>query len=1142
MKPVALLLLIACLQRSITVYCQTSNKVTLSERNASLEKVLAAICQQTGLNYGGTGPWTQLARPVTISVKDMYYQEALKLCFKKQPLEYEIVDGQISIHIINKKDFLLKGTIRNEKQEAVPGATIYSRGMGKSSSALSDESGGFSIMLNKLDTSLVISSISYETKEIPYNGQQEMTVQMKAKIIELVGAVVAHTGYHDVPKERATGSYSQVSNPVISRAVTTNVLDRLEGVTPSLLFNKNIVPGTNQSQMTIRGRSTINGNPDPLIVVDNFPYSGNINNINPEDIETVTILKDAAAASIWGAFSGNGVIVMTTKKGKYNQAKKWNFTTSLTVGEKPDLYYQPVMSSKDYIEVEQFLFSNGFYGAKETDPTHPALSPVVELLIKRREGLISEPDLQTQLNNYRNTDTRTDLDKYFYRHSLNQLYALNFSGGGKRDHYYFSAGYNKDVSNLVPNQYNRLTLNGSNTWSIIPKRLELNTDFSMAWSRQPNNNSGTIYAPYPYLKLMNTDGTARSVPWQLREPYVDTVGGGDLLDWHYKPLDELHNADDVNRFTDYRANVGLKYTILKGLSANVYYQYQHGKWTDKNFQSLQMYNTRNLINSYTQVDVVGNLSFPIPRGGILDEINNRYDAHNVRLQLNYDHAFGTDHQLNALGGWELRDVEGHYDQTRLYGYDPVTGRGDSVDYMQYYPQFSSPSAAKIPYQDQHYGTSDRFLSYYVNASYTYKQRYIVSASTRRDESNLFGVKTNQKGVPLWSAGLAWEISRENFYRVDWLPLLKLRITSGANGNVDRSVSAYTTAQFNGLLNDYGTPFGSIVNPPNPSLRWEKINIFNVGLDFVSRDNRVEGSVEYYIKRGRDLIAKTVMDPTTGVTEFTGNTANMVVHGFDVTLHTRNLTGALTWSSDWLFSYGKDKVTHYTAAKAPVDAYYKTGAVSPLVGRPFYSIYALRWMGLDPNTGDPLGLWNGHTDTTYSRFITYPADSLVYKGPANPPFFGSWRNTFSWKQFELSFNIVFKMSYKFRRNSIQYLDLYNGISKGSPDYDHRWLKPGDEKITNVPSQPFPGYLGRDQFYAYSEVLIEKADHIRLQDIRLSYDLVRKSHSGLPVQAVRFYLYANNIGILWRANHRNIDPDYINSLPNPRTVALGCKLEF
>jgi len=1138
-KRLAFLLLIACLQRSISVYCQSSEpKVTLSEKDAPLEKVLNAISLQTGINFFGESSWAQIARKVTISVKDMPYTQVLAICFKGQPLRYEMVGGGVSIHVIRTKEYLLKGYVLNEKQEPVPGAAVISRGIGKASTTLTDELGGFSIFLGRQDTSIVVSSVSYETKEILYTGQTEVKVEVKAKIVELAEASVvgpAHTGYQDVPKERATGSYSQVSNAVIERRVSTSILDRLDGVTSSLIFNKNIIPGVNQSAVTIRGRSTILGNPDPLIVVDNFPYSGNINNINPDDIESITVLKDAAAASIWGAFSGNGVIVLTTKKGKYNQAGRWNFTTSLTVGEKPNLYYQPILSSKDYIEVERFLYDSGFYNIKINDFRHPALSPAVEIMLAGN-------NVQYKLDSLAQYDTRQDLKKYYYQPSVSQLYALNYSGGGKRDHYFVSAGYNKDVANLVRNQYDRKTFDISNTWSIVPKKLELNTSAGYVNSVMWNNNNATINESYPYIKLKDASGNALPIAADFRLPFVDTVGDGKLLDWHYRPLDELHNANDRTNLTDLRLNANLRYNVWDGLSANVFYQYEHGRSAETNFQSIKTFYTRDLINSYSQPDGNGGYTWPVPMGGIKDENVNRFDANNLRLQVNFDHIFSPDHRLNALAGWELRDIEGYIDNTRNYGIGSSSPVGVGVDYnTQYYLMYAG-SVAKVPNQDLHYGTSDRFLSYYANAAYTFKQRYVVSGSVRRDESNLFGVDANQKGVPLWSTGAAWEISREGFYKVNWLPFLKLRTTYGYNANVDRSVSAYTTAQLGGFQNDYGQFYSAILNPPNPSLSWERIGMFNLGFDFANRSNRVEGALEYFSKYGKDLIGQTAMDPTSGVTTFIGNAANMTVHGFDLTLHTRNLTGKLKWVNDWLISYANDRVTRYAVTQPSVRGFFQVNSLNPLVGYPLYSIYALKWRGLDPKSGDPLGEIDGHADTTYSAILNAPVTNLIFKGPANPPFFGSWRNTFILKQFELSFNIVFKMGYYFRRNGIQYYELYNSISKGSPEYDYRWQKPGDELITYVPSRPAKANQNRDEFYKNSEVLIEKGDHVRLQDIRLTYDLPKRSYARLPVQAIRFYFYANNVGILWRANHHNIDPDFINSMPNPRTLSLGCKLEF
>jgi len=168
--------------------------------------------------------------------------------------------------------------------------------------------------------------------------------------------------------------------------------------------------------------------------------------------------------------------------------------------------------------------------------------------------------------------------------------------------------------------------------------------------------------------------------------------------------------------------------------------------------------------------------------------------------------------------------------------------------------------------------------------------------------------------------------------------------------------------------------------------------------------------------------------------------------------------------------------------------------------------------------------------------------LIYKGPANPTVFGSLRNTFSWKQLELSFNISWKFGYYFRRTSITYDDLFKGASQGHPDFDRRWQKAGDEKTTNIPSMNIPGIQQRDDFYRYSEVLVEKGDHIRLQDIRLGYELKKEQLKKLHVRGAQLYLYANNIGLLWKTNDKGIDPDYITGIPNPRSLAMGVTIDF
>jgi len=1135
------LILIAGLLQSTSAHSQTLPHITLSVRDEPIENVLKQIQTRTGYTYFTDTFNLQHARRISFSVINAPLNEVLDLCFKDQPFTYKLLGRVVSVS--KREKLTIQGLVINDRNEPIPGATISVSGSNPGQGTVSDDHGTFRIQVADPEARLAISCVNYETKILPMPRAGELIiVQLTGKVAELVDVVVSN-GYQDMLKDRETGSFNKIDNELINRRVSTNILDRLDGVTSSLIFNKNIAVGSNQSQITIRGRSTIFASPDPLVIIDNFPYNGDINNINPDDVESITVLKDAAAASIWGAFSGNGVIVITTKKGKYNQAPKITFNTSLTAGAKPDLYYQPILSSSDFIDVEQFLFNKQFYANKEANPLHPALTPVVEILIRQRDGLISPVEAQAQIDALRRQDVRRDEDKYFYRTSWNQKYALNVSGGTSRNKYFLSAGYDKIVGNQARNEFDRITLTGNNTYSLLPMKLELTTGFMFTASFAPDNNANTLIPNYPYAALADAHGNALPVAWLLRGSYVDTVGGGRLLDWHYRPLDELRNADNKATQTDYRINIGVRYLILKGLALNGNYQYGRGYYDNRQIQSLKMYYTRDLINSYTQTDAQGNLSYPVPMGGILDERIYSYNANNARLQLNFDHVWHEDHTVSALAGAELRDIEGRSKISRLYGYEKDHPSGRPVNYISTFPQYNGGVSLQIPYYDHAVNSSDRFLSYFFNGSYSYKRRYILSGSARRDESNLFGVNANQKGVPLWSFGGAWDIANESFYKLDWLPHLRLRVTNGYNGNVDRSVYAYITAEVNPQTNSYGALSQSITNPPNPSLRWERIHILNAGLDFGTRGEGIEGSLEYYIKRGLDLIGKSLVDPTTGFVQYTGNTADMDAHGVDLVLNTKQKIGAVGWNGAFLFSYVRDRVTNYTAKPGTIVGYFNPNQINPLPGRPLYSIYALRWAGLDPQTGDPQGWLNGKLSKDYSNINnSFTTDSMLYEGPANPPFFGSFRNTLAWRQWSLSFNIVYKFGYYFRRNSINYYELFNGPSEGHPDYERRWQKTGDERITYVPSMSYPAGIDRDQFYANSEVLIEKGDHIRLQDLQLNYDLTRSHIPKLLVQSIRFYLYANNIGIIWKANHQGIDPDNVLRMPDPRTLSAGIRVEF
>lgn len=1119
--------------------------ITISQKNAPLKDIFKTIEGQTSYTFFYDRQLLKDTRRVTIDVKNVSLQEALEVTFQDQPISYTIIDKIITLKqkatppvsagLIN-----LVGKITNEKGEGVPGATVEIRGTSKM--AVANDSGEFKIYGINASSNIIISSINYEQQEITLQGRDEVYVKLNKRIGELSDVVIVSSGYQDQVKEKTTGSSFRMNNDLLNRRVSTNVLMRLEGVTPGLVFNKNIPPNVNQTEISIRGRSTIFANPRPLIVVDNFPYSGDINNINPNDVESITILKDAAATAIWGVLSGNGVIVITTKTGKYNQPVKVSFNANVTVGGKPDLFYEPKMSSKDYIEVEQYLFDRGAYADLENSPANPALSPVVEILIAKRDGDITEAQAEAKLNELRNYDKRSDFTKAFYRNSINQQYAANASGGGNTFKYYLSAGYDRNIQNMVGNEYERKTFIANTSIALIKDKLELNTGAFISETDSKNSNADLSYVKYPYEKIMDENGNALPIYFSLRQSFVDTAGQGKLLDWNLRPLEEWRFNIIRVKNSDYRVNLGLKYTISKGLEATLLYQHNRGEIKNQNIASEQSFTARHLINTFSQIDSTGRVIRPIPVGGISDQTYASFEANNFRSQVNFIKEWDN-HLLDVLGGFEIRNLEMKEDGSRQYGYGNNQPPAQNIDYSSLFPYYYAPFYVnKIPNLLINKSSTDRYISYYLNLTYTYKKRYLLSASARKDESNLFGVDANQKGVPLWSTGISWIISRENFYNVTSIPYLKFRITSGYNGNVDKSVSAYTTANIEGR-NNYGAVTGSIINPPNPSLRWEKIYMLNLGLDFSSKNKRIEGSVEYYWRKGIDIIGNSPLDPTTGSSTFRGNTANIKGHGADILLTFKNLNKTIKWQTTLLFSHAIDKVTSYKQKQATIGRYLDSKFINPLQGNPLYSIYGLTWMGLDPLTGDPQGLLNNIISKDYNSINNSANfEDLKYIGPAAPTYFGSIRNTFTWKQFELSFTLAWKAGYYFRNNSVDYYTLFLG-NPDHPDYANRWKKPGDEQITNVPSMPsYPATDERNLFYKYSTILIEKGDHIRLQDIQISYNFTKNQIPKLPMQSIRVYLYTNNLGIIWKANKKGIDPDYLSGYPDPRTISGGIKINF
>jgi TonB-linked SusC/RagA family outer membrane protein len=1135
-------------------------RISLTARDASLESVLKEISRQSGMDYAFTEQFKEKANKVDISVRDASIEEALVKCFQNQPFTFTVIKNTIVIkprqadvspsNIIDK----LAGKVINNKGEPIEGAAVSIKGTNIGTNTGYD--GSFFLRNVPQDAVLAITSVGYYDTTVSVDGRRNINVLIRIKLAELEQAVISvSTGYQQIPKERATGSFAFVNNQLFNRRVGSDVLSRLEGVVPGLLVNRNVntVNNANGIDISIRGYSTLFANGQPLIVVDNFPYDGNINNINPNDIDNITILKDAAASSIWGVQSGNGVIVITTKKGKRNEKMQIEANANLTFSEKPNLFYSPnFVNTSDFIAAEQYAFTSGFYDNQLTDPFHPPVSPAVQIMSDERDGLLTSSEATSKLNALKGIDVRKDLSKYFYQRSVSQQYSINLRGGGLNNDYIFSLGYDRNRASTAGDKAKRFTLNSILNFYPV-KNLVITTGFNFIKSSGQANSpvsgisTGNRYASniYPYAGLVGADGQGLSIVKDYNYSWVsDPTAQSGLMNWKYNPLDELKYADNTSRSQDIRLNFGLTYTLPKGFGVEVKYQYENTNAGGENYYSDSTYFTRNLINQFT--NLAGPTINPVPIGGIAMSSTSDLTAHRLRGQLNYNSYFSASHNITAIIGSEVNEVITETNSPGYtYGYDKQTGSFQNVDFVDYFPIIPSQNTSQIPNGKAFDKFTNRYVSYYSNASYSYLNKYTVTASGRIDKSNLFGVKTNQKSVPLYSLGTAWNFSKEKFYNLSFLPYGRLRATFGYTGNINKSAAAVTT--IHQLTNSLytGLPYATILSAGNPQLRWEKMKMINFGYDFATKNNVVSGSIEYYIKKGIDLFGNSPLAPSTGLESYFGNTANTKGNGVDVNINIKIIkTKDFEWSGNLLYSYATDKVTKYNT-KYSINPYLLSGAdasnITPRPGSPIFSVFSFRSAGLTHDEGIQQGYLNGKPSTDLDAIVNQATiDSLRFNGSARPTHFGSLRNTITFRSFSLSANIIYKLNYYFRRSSINYNAFFNNWA-ANRDISKRWQQPGDELKTSVPSMPDPTNISynSDYFYTYSDVLIDKGDHIRLQDINLSYTLKGGAFNG-AFKSIQLYFYVNNVAILWKANKDHLDPDaYGGGFPAARTYSIGIK---
>ena len=1160
---------------AVNIAFSQDSRVSLDYKNAKLTEVLKSMQKQSEYHFLYSNELLNKLAPVSISADNEPLSQVLARCLSNTGLDFELTNDKV---ILIKEKLIVKaaelpppitisGKVSTTKGEPLVGATVAIKGSTKGT--ISDIEGRYSIKVSATDKILVFSYIGTKKQEVLIANRTTINVVMEEEIANLQEVQVVSTGYQSIPKERATGSFQKIDNKTFNYSPGADVLSHLENNVAGMLINtKSGISSTTYGALTnttFRGPSTMTPTiAKPLIVLDNLAYDGDINNINPNDVESITLLKDAAAASIWGTRSGNGVIVIVTKKSKYNRPLSISINSNVRISEKPRFDQLREVNSSDFIDLEKELFNRGVFDSDITSDWLGGnlLSPVVRILAQRRDNpsSITEAAANAQIDAMRKYNFNDDLLKYVYRNQINQQYALTISEGNDKFSYLLSAGYDKNIAGQRGSNDDRLTLRSNVAFKPV-KNLEVGLDIGI--TKSTNHSENTInkyFSPgggkngmYPYAHLADGLGDPLPLVNTYRIEWAQEQGDLRGLDWTYVPLKDRGTTYSNTNAQDLLLKLNLEYKINPVFKAQVLYQYNSAGSEAREVSSKDSYFMRDLINMYTSFPD-GNVVRNIPLGGRLDIANTYYTSNTLRGQLNADKTWNGKHQLVAIAGTEIRqDIRRTVQPITTYGWDEELLSYKTVNYNEQYPYYGYDwYTVPIPFTMNFRKTTDRFTSFYTNGSYTYDNRYILSFSARKEASNLFGVKANQKGVPLWSAGASWNISNEAFYKVDWLPYLKFRTTYGFNGNVNNSMSAYMVMEYRG--NDYYTqrPWSYIKTPPNEKLKWETVRIINFGLDFALKNNRLSGSIEYFTKKSMDIIAQKPLDKTTGFSYAFDNSGEIKGSGIEAILNTKNIeTKNFTWNTNFIFTYNKSKITKYE------DPYYVThpyqmdamspGRLAQLSGYDAYPLFSYRFAGLDEN-GNPQGYIDGiltSADGGMNAYnLTQPdaVSKLVYHGSALPRTYGSVRNTFNWKSFELSVNITYKLGYYFRKSTAKYSDIVGW--RIHSDINDRWRVPGDENKTTIPGMPADfsdwGVSYRDNFYGASTATVAKGDHIRLQDIMLSYILNKPQWH---VKNIKIYANLSNVGILWRANKWKLDPDLAQSiLPNPKIVTFGLTANF
>lgn len=1179
-------------------------KVNLHLSNVPLKVLFSEIQKQTNLYFVFNTEQAQKLGTFSVQVTNEAVESVLRKVLKNTGMTFEF-DEKLIIVRPEQEDEVpekipVKGIVKDEKGEVLPGVTI--RVKGTTLGFVTNVKGEFDIDLPKRDNLvLIFSFVGYKQQEITVKQDNKLVQVVLKEDLQTIDEVVV-TGYQVIDKRELTSSISTIKAEDLDKVGALTVDQMLEGKAPGLMImNISAQPGA-ATKMRVRGGSTFTGTREPLWVIDGVIYEdpvplsaaeinsldnvnliGNaITGLNPQDIAQIDILKDASATAIYGTRAANGVIVVTTKRGK-SGSLALNYTGSISIVDRPRYSDLNLMNSKQRIDVSREIAERNLYY-----PTEIRQFVGYEGLLKKyyfRE--IDFPQFQQEVAKLEvlNEDWFGEL----YRTALTHSHSVNLSGGNEKMRVYAGLSYDNQRGTEINVGLYRVS-GRINADFNLRKNVLIALGLSGSAQKADYNYSG--YSVFNEAFNMSRAIPARDENGDLY--YIDRQfqqnNTGDYLYGKYNILNELANSARTVYNKDFNVRASVDWEILKGLKIRSQFSFRNTSNSSEEWigaKTWYMAIWRSYDNVADRDEEALKKRAMVPFGGLYSSGNTLSEAISISTQINYNKSFGEKHFFNLNIGQEASSTT--YKGATGWmapGYNHEQGRSFIT-----IPHFYATEIDKLKYPYMLHWLSDgvngfnvyptvtdsrsNIVSVFGIFNYSFENRYIFNFNIRADGSNRFGQYQRYKFRPAWSTSVRWNLHSEPFLAnaaALFMDELAIRLSYGFRGNPP-SASPYLAIKNYGQSNTDLDPeyISELSSFPNANLKWERTKTFNVGLNHSWFGGRISGALDYAYSKSMDLLLTRPVSLVNGTAAQLYNGGSKEDHTFEFNIMTQNIkTKDFGWNMNFNITRVKEKILNGINEDVDFSSVesFLNGAIY-MKGFPIDGFYSYRFGGLD-SKGLPTfeGLaadenimnrdeyWD--TRTIYAQL----QKALVYEGSRLPLFYGGFGTEFRYKNFRLSASFTYKIGQK-----VRLLEMYNGNQimpmpeqNMSGEFNKRWRKPGDEAHTTIPAlsnellipasrdetiSPYVLPWLKSYWWAYdrSNVRTVKGDYIRWQMLTLNYNLPDRYLKRVGVSNVRFGLQVQNLGYLaFDKKLKGKDPEQVRSVGMPVLPSYNFSFSF